>query len=378
MACPCSKYCNGFNVKNSNVHRLCKMPNQTVPSHMGWDWTTSDTVINFIFSNLKNYLFKRNVFQAQKGWRPGAIPRKIKEIMSHFLEPCPCDTVPVTKRPQNKDSMLDASCGEPVQQPTLRVQRKNDDYLITMKPLKDINALKTDADPYLNCDPIRFKISSNTEEKELQRVKKILSERGFKKCTCGKNIAHCCCRDNKELDALRKCINCIGDKHNIKDLEKKLFYRTRSKLDIEFTPPAGLIKNNLKALPDVIGQETQYDENDYKYSFDAAKSLEKGGKGKGGGSGGGGSPGDAANKDLGKPKTPSKENKLKEKSDKSKKETTSSKDDNVKGDKKKGKSPSAESATKNKKGKGEKVGSKEKAAKKEDGKKSRFVKPTTV
>lgn len=225
-------------------------------------------------------MFANFSLQIKKGWRPGAIPKHIKEIMCHFLGPCPCDTLPVTKR-QKADKDTVEEDNEIIQKPTLSVQKKDGDYLITMRPLKNTIDLRTDPNPYLTAKPIKFKITRRAEEKKCDEIRELLHKKGFGKCTCGNIVACCTCRDNREMDALRKCLDECEDKFGVKSLEYKLCLKesaSEPKLDIEFTPPGGMVKKNLKKLPNQVYQETQYCEDDFKAVETEAN--EKSGKGK--------------------------------------------------------------------------------------------------
>lgn len=239
---------------------------------MGWDWHRAS--------------------EERKGWRPGAIPKNIRELMCHFLSPCPCDTLlPYKKRSSRRSGDVPADCGgdEP-QLPTLRVQRRNHEYYITMNPLKDAQRLKTEPYPYVACKPLQFRISGSTEERALHDIKKIIKEQGFDKCTCGKAIAKCSCRDNREMEALRKCLVTCENRFGVNNADQKICLAEKSsELDIEFTPPAGIVKANLPPVADLVVQETQYDELDYRVV--AEKPGKGGGGGKKGGKGGKGKDG---------------------------------------------------------------------------------------
>lgn len=63
MGCPCSKYCNGFDVKESNSHRQCKISSSTVPSHMGWNWRQNSDVSNSISFTIIIYSKKKMLYR---------------------------------------------------------------------------------------------------------------------------------------------------------------------------------------------------------------------------------------------------------------------------------------------------------------------------
>lgn len=199
--------------------------------------------------------------------------------MRHFLKPCPCDTLPVTKRASvQRQQPQTLEPNEYDQKPTLRVQRRNNEYTITMNPLKNSQTLKSEPYPYLNCKPLQFKISSSAEEREMQKIAEFICKKGFTKCVCGHKIINCRCRDNREAEALNKCLEDCTRIFGVKNLKEKLCLCDNTKLDIEFTPPAGVIKNVLKRRPDQLVQETQYDELDFRTDFDGKGGLGKKGK----------------------------------------------------------------------------------------------------
>lgn len=227
--------------------------------------------------------------------------------MCHFIKPCPLDTIPVTKMPAQKPPSGPAQPQYPsipavnppfpiAQRPMIRVNRRNDEFMITMLPLKKTLDLKTEPDPYLECEPIQIKISGNKEARRLANVRQMIWEKGFQRCTCGRSVAECDCRDNREMEALRQCVAALEKKFNLDELEKKLNLQEKEDLTLDFTPPAAIIKPQLKDAPDNLSvmEETQYDEQDIaeedskkKEKPDKKEKKEKGGKEKGGKGGSG-------------------------------------------------------------------------------------------
>lgn len=203
--------------------------------------------------------------------------------MCHFLSPCPCDTLPVTKKCNKNKHAIDEDKEDDTceQKPTLSVQKKDGDYLITMRPLKNTCELRNNPNPYLTAKPIKFKISRRAEEKKLDEIQVFLKKKGFRPCTCGNIVACCICRDNKEMDTLRKCLNECEEIYDIKSLDYKLCLKDAlpdQKLNIEFTPPAGIVNKNIKKLPDLVYQETQYNEDDFKIIPEQEYNGKSGGK----------------------------------------------------------------------------------------------------
>ena len=253
----CSKYCYDAirtrPVALYNQHSTCKYPACKVPNYVGWDWMAGTA-------------------EQRKGWRPGAIPKRIQELMRHFLDPFPGDTTQNTKRKQCQQNEAELK-----QIPMLRVQRKNGNYIITMNPLKSAEELKTSADPYMHCKPVKFKISSSTNEKLYASLRKLVREKGFQPCSCGQTVAKCRCRDNKEMEQLQAFLHSL----KIPNIDDNLVLNNNesdNKLDFEFTPPAGMIKPHLFKPPKISYQETQYDEKDFKGVWLDAGELKKNNK----------------------------------------------------------------------------------------------------
>lgn len=272
-SCSCPAPCGTL-----DVHTKCLDDIDIVPKDMGWNW-------------------KLNSNQ-RKGWRPGAIPRSVRELMCHFLKPCPCDTLPVGALTGGDASSADPACIDhgaqqaPLpQRPMIKVQRKNDEYVITMNPLKSARLLKTEPDPYMNCDPIHVRITANREDQRMAQIKQIIRDSGFRRCKCGRAVAQCTCRDNREMEALRTCVENCGTKYGIADLGEKLSLNRLKDLELEFTPPAAVVKSCLRPVPECALQETQYNENDLKQKVGGSGSSDKGGKGGKAGKGGKGGDG---------------------------------------------------------------------------------------
>lgn len=139
--------------------------------------------------------------------------------------------------------------------PTLHIQKKDGVYMITMNPLKDPKTLEDNENPYMDCTPLQFKIIKNKNKVKVKRE----GEEDYKTCFCG---------DEEEEEV---------------EEEESESSSSDSELDIEFTPPAGIIRpQRLKKKKNVVHTDTQYDPKDI-----AKDKLQlKGGKGKGKGKGG--------------------------------------------------------------------------------------------
>lgn len=150
------------------------------------------------------------------------------------------------KTRSQKGSAYETSSDETIPpKPTLQIKKREGAYWITMNPLKDPQTLEDNENPYMECEPMQFKIVKKKEEDD---------EYG------------CSCADEESSD---------------------------SELDIEFTPPAGVIHpDRLKRKKNVVHIDTQYNLDDIKDNSGKGKKgkgkgKDKKGKGGKGGKGGG-------------------------------------------------------------------------------------------
>ncbi|XP_043071016.1 uncharacterized protein LOC122322513 [Drosophila grimshawi] len=235
-------------------HAHCYEYESKVPAHMGWLWT-------------------HNPLAQHPGWRPGAIRRSIRVLMGYFLKDFPVDSMPISKYKSyhnQKPAKPDNHSEKPedlVQVPTLHIEKKNDEYIITLRPLKDAASLKRAANPYAKMKPVQFRIVKNPQLKQVREMKRCLKKMGFSKCTCHRPVMRCYCRsfvDKKLLvdEVQRQCreremVNCEN--------ELVLSDTTDSEAEFDFgvTPPAGLMKPERLKTTDVTHQESQYNENDW-------------------------------------------------------------------------------------------------------------------
>lgn len=236
-------------------HRECIHHGSSVPPHMGWMWNVKTLGINKI----------------RKGWRPGAIRKPIKELMQHFLVSYPLDNVPVSKHGGRKLRILENDSRSLKQKPTLQIIKKNGEYCIVMNPLKDSDTLKTAQDPYLHCEPLRFKLAKDPNIGKLYQLRQALKVKGFTLCGCSE-LDSCDHRSEKEKKLikkeLRKLTKCLGlpKSTELKDVPVD----SESEMDLEFTPPSAMLKSGLRK-PDVVCTETQYCVDDYKVQVPADK-----------------------------------------------------------------------------------------------------------
>ncbi|XP_065072680.1 uncharacterized protein LOC135697035 [Ochlerotatus camptorhynchus] len=236
-------------------HRECIHQGSSVPPHMGWMWNVKTLGIGKI----------------RKGWRPGAVRKPIKELMQHFLVSYPLDNVPVSRKGGRR---LRFSENDPIslkQKPTLQIIKKNGEYCIVMNPLKDSESLKTAQDPYLPCEPIRFKLAKDPMVGKLYQLRQALKVKGFTMCGCPEleSCEHRSVKEKKlikkELRKLTKCL-ALPKSTELKDVP----IDSESEMDLEFTPPSAMLKSGLRK-PDVVCTETQYCVEDYKVHIPADK-----------------------------------------------------------------------------------------------------------
>lgn len=149
---------------------------------------------------------------------------------------------------------------------TLQIKKKDGCYLITMNPLKDPNTLEDNENPYMDCTPMQFKITKNKPP-----IQVTPGGEGEDSCMCS-------CDESSSSD---------------------------SELDIEFTPPAGIIHpDKLKRKKNVVHTDTQYCVEDLPIETIVlpGKKKDKKGKGKKGKGGKGGKGGKSGKGKKGKKK----------------------------------------------------------------------------
>ncbi|XP_017131834.1 uncharacterized protein LOC108149001 [Drosophila elegans] len=228
--------------------------NRKVPSHMGWLWTA-------------------HPLASKPGWRPGAIRRSIRGLMRYFLKDFPVDNVPVSKYMSyyNHKKSPKTPAGEKpedlVQVPTLHIEKKNDVYTITLRPLKDAKTLSRSANPYVNMKPVQFRIVQNPLVKELRDLKRCLKGMGFSKCSCHKPLMTCYCRSFVDKKRLIYHVRKECERRRIESCEDDLVLTDTSDSEAEFdfgvTPPAGLMHPERLKSTHVTNTAVQYDERDW-------------------------------------------------------------------------------------------------------------------
>nr|CAI5856737.1 unnamed protein product [Callosobruchus analis] len=200
-------------------HKECVTPIFNVPPKMGWLWNVST-----------------GYSQPRRGWRPGAIQKSIAQRIRAHRQAKGLGYFRPPKFRKSKGGLGDSSDEIRVHpKPTLHICKKDGAYLITMNPLKDPYSLVENENPYMDCTPMQFRITKNKKKEDGDDESKM-----------------CTCQDEEETSS------------------------SDSELDIEFTPPAGIIHpERFKKKKNVVHTDTQYDPDDF------TTKKEKGGKGKG-------------------------------------------------------------------------------------------------
>ncbi|KAH8294139.1 hypothetical protein KR054_008751 [Drosophila jambulina] len=224
-----------------------------VPCHMGWMWTKSE---------MARY----------KSWRPGAIAKPIREMMAYFLRDYPADNICLSRYHYlRRKCRKEKTEEEPlVQHPTLQISRKGDEYIITLRPLKDPKSLALSPNPYADMKPVVFRITKDPMAVALRELREYLRDKGFAPCTCGRTLAHCFCRSHIDKERIQYEVDqrCLRRGWNINS--ETFMYSPDdddddSDREYEFgvTPPAGVIKPERQPRPDRTNAETQYMETDW-------------------------------------------------------------------------------------------------------------------
>ncbi|XP_020811787.1 uncharacterized protein LOC110186838 [Drosophila serrata] len=223
-----------------------------VPCHMGWMWTKSE---------MARY----------KSWRPGAISKPIRQMMAYFLRDFPADNICLSRyhylRRKGRKEMPEE---EPlVQHPTLQISRKGDEYVITLRPLKDPKSLAVSANPYADMKPVVFRITKDPMAVAIRELREYLRDKGFAPCTCDRPLTNCFCRTHIDKKRIQYEVDYISRRRGWSITSETFTYSADddddSDREYEFgvTPPAGVIKPDRQPRPDRTNAETQYMENDW-------------------------------------------------------------------------------------------------------------------
>ncbi|KAI4469109.1 l-asparaginase [Holotrichia oblita] len=217
-------------------HRDCIKPALNVPHNMGWLW------------NIKPLGLK-----PRRGWKPGALTKTMAATIEKHRAALGIKPLVIGPSPKpSKKRMRKNAYGvyetdseqEIAPKSTLQIKKKDGCYLITMNPLKDPNTLEDNENPYMDCTPMQFKITKNKPQNSIR-------EGGENSCTC--------------------------------DDDESITSSSDSELDIEFTPPAGIIHpDKLRKKKNVVHMDTQYSLDDIPKPETIKLDKEKKGGKKGG------------------------------------------------------------------------------------------------
>ncbi|EFA06328.1 uncharacterized protein LOC659255 [Tribolium castaneum] len=206
-------------------HKECVLPAHNVPPRMGWLWNIFTPCLNL---------------KPRRGWRPGAIAKIVAERIRKHREAQGLQMLELRdfRRGKKGGGAYESGTSINIQpKPTLHIKKHDGCYWITMNPLKDPHTLVENESPYMDCTPMQFKIVKNKKEGE-----------EYKSCFCGEGE--------------------VGEESS-----------SDSELEIEFTPPAGIIHpERFKRKRNVVHCDTQYLATDFEAKSE--KSGKKGKKGK--------------------------------------------------------------------------------------------------
>lgn len=162
----------------------------------------------------------------RRGWRPGAVKKRVSNIMKHYLE-----------QPKEVNVMA-----QKIESPTLRVQKRNGEYMIVLNSMHDEGERFSTNDP----SPIVFKVMKSDDAKKRVEARRFLKTRGVEKsceCSC---LDSCQCLNEcekillkLELAKVSKCMG-INPELDLTDLRET----SGSEIDFEFTPPSATKNKN--------------------------------------------------------------------------------------------------------------------------------------
>ncbi|XP_041969595.1 uncharacterized protein LOC121726342 isoform X2 [Aricia agestis] len=231
-----------------------------VPSDMGWLWNIPDPIVQM----------------PKRKWQPGVITKNLSKVMSFKVPRVSYDKDRFKKKKQRKKKTVNNGDDEPEEvlepKPTLKVQRKGDVFTIQVNPLKDLSELGPNEYPYVDCDPMVFKIikkrspeeQAKVEAKKMIKLKKerdaeirkALAEAAEDICKCA--YMDVFCNDLTGIDkVIEKCPAfeeppCICKDESLSSLSSNATW------DIEYTPPFGCFDLTAAKRQNFIHVETQY------------------------------------------------------------------------------------------------------------------------
>ncbi|CAD0204028.1 unnamed protein product [Chrysodeixis includens] len=246
-------------------HKNCLYykPGLPVPASMGWLWNAQDVP----------------GMKPRRGWSPGVIGKSVAKTMT-FKCARGGPEKDKNKKKKKKGHRPGADVGggdsepdEPLEpKPALKVQRKGDVFTIQVNPLKDLTEILPNEDPYVDCDPMIFKIikkrspeeQAKVEARKMVKLKKqrdgeirrALAEAVEDICKCAYMDVFC-----NDLAAIDKIIDscpafkdpgCICEEESLSSLSSNATW------DIEYTPPFGCFDLAPRKRKTYIHVDTQY------------------------------------------------------------------------------------------------------------------------
>ena len=219
-------------------HKTCVYVSKNVPAHMGWLW------------NIKKEGEKR---KRKKKWKPGYLRAEIEEaIIANRRQkgiPDPPELKMLVRKTKNRNAAYESDSEEEevIPKPTLIIQKKDGNYLITMHPLKDPKKLEDREDPYMRCKPIQFVITKPPKKDPI-----VPDINGFDEME-GEY------EDEDFENFYKNSCYCDGDPNLDSNSSSE------SELNIEFTTPAGIIiPERFKKPPNVVNVDTQFKDADFQ------------------------------------------------------------------------------------------------------------------
>ncbi|XP_047033940.1 uncharacterized protein LOC124640276 [Helicoverpa zea] len=237
---------------------------------MGWLWNATDV------PGIKG----KPPITMRRGWSPGVIGKSVAKTMTFkFARGGPDkDKNKKKKKKGTRGPGADVGGGdsepeEPLEpKPALKVQRKGDVFTIQVNPLKDLTDIMPNEDPYVDCDPMVFKIIKKRSPEEQAKVearkmvklkkqrdaeiRKALAEAVEDICKCAYMDVYC--NDLSAIDRVIDSCPAFKDPECICQEESLSSLSSNATWDIEYTPPFGCFDLAPRKRKMFIHVETQY------------------------------------------------------------------------------------------------------------------------
>ncbi|GBP17928.1 hypothetical protein EVAR_7921_1 [Eumeta japonica] len=227
-----------------------------IPANMGWLWTATNVP----------------GMKVRRGWAPGVIGKSVAKLMTFK-----CPRVDKKKTKKERKSFGGDAEEEPEDEdlppkPALMIQRKGDTYTISVNPLKNLAELEEGEDPYVDCDPLVFKIVKNRSPEERAKVearrmaklkkqrdaeiRKALAEAAEDICRCAYTDVYC--NDPSAIDRVIEACPTFKEPDCVCKEESMSSLSSNATWDIEYTPPFGCFDLKPFKRKHFVSAETQY------------------------------------------------------------------------------------------------------------------------